>query len=186
METPFDISELAGSLSDVAKTNAEFWNRQCSEMMSAPYGGGAAGEVVERRDDILSLPTPRALQMEKRARDMEEMDTQKGQHITGVSFIEGGQYALSRKQMPLEEDRPSKRVRSCQMEEASNAGQFVEQSTTHVEPQTKQKSRNDSRKEIEFLIGGLSSEAKAYQVKAFLDSHQMYEHVFSGILDIYS
>ena len=173
MKTPFDISELAGSLSDVAKTNAEFWNRQYSDFVLQ------VGRPKETEsDNLLSLPTPRALQTDKRARDMEGMDTHKGQHITGASFIEGGMYALSRKQVPLEEARPSKRVRSCQMKEASNAGQPIEQSANKIEPPAKKK-RNASLKEIEFLISGLSPEVKAYQVKAFFDSHQMYESTTS-------
>ena len=93
-------------------------------------------------------------------------------HTTGVP-IDGGKIALSRIQMPLEEDRPPKKFKSLQKEEASNNPKRIEQTTSHVEPQAKKKSRTRTVKHIEFFIGGLPPETKAYQVKAFLDSHQM-------------
>ena len=101
------------------------------------------------------------------------------ERVTGVSFIEGGQLALSKMQRALDENRPSKRIRSDQMAESLIAEQHAEQTTHRAEPQAKKKAKGF--KDIEFLIGGLSPDAKAYQVKAFLDTHHMYKHAYSQL-----
>ena len=85
--------------------------------------------------------------------------------------------------MPFEQNPPPKRVKTLHMEESSNDPKCIKQTTSHVEPQARKKSGTRKVKEIEFLIGGLHPETKAYQVKAFLDSHQMYEHGFSKFPD---
>ena len=260
MESSFDASELAGCLSDLAKTNADFWTR-CSNLpvrprqMITPAG---VTSPVARTSNLPLLPNPKPLQAEKRPRDTEVM-AHEGQRavvlslphdtlcedltrlfdpysvyvhrlivssrylakigseyinllshspgnavvgltsaeeasravrelsgkllqgssisllterITGVSFI-GAQLALSKRQMALDENRPSKRIRSDQ-EEAPIAGQHAEQTIHRAESQAKKKAK--TLKDIQYLIGGLSPDAKAYQVKAFLDTHHMYKH----------
>ena len=99
--------------------------------------------------------------------------------------VEGGNFSLSSMQMALEEPRPPKRLKSDQTEASLLVEQHIEQNIRRDEFQARKKVKKQPPKEIEYLIGGLSPDAKAYQVKAFLDSHQMYdgrqEHI-SGTL----
>ena len=82
MESSFDASELAGCLSDVAKTNTDFWT-QCSNLPVRPREITPAGVTspVARTSNLPLLPTPKPLQAEKRPRDTEVMDPLKGQRV---------------------------------------------------------------------------------------------------------
>ena len=81
MEKTFDISQLAGSLSDVAKTNADFWTR-CSNLSARPSEmAEPAGVMSPVASNLPLLPTPRPLQTEKRARDTEVIYPHKGERV---------------------------------------------------------------------------------------------------------
>ena len=101
------------------------------------------------------------------------------EHATGLAFIDGVNFALSKMNTTSEGNRPAKRIRSGLIEEASNHERHSQQSRPHADSQTK---NTRPSKHIEYLIGGLNPNTQAYQVKAFLDSHRMYEHVSSEYL----
>ena len=98
------------------------------------------------------------------------------EHATGLAFIDGVNFALSKMNTTSEGNRPAKRIRSGLIEEASNDKRHTEQSKRQS---AKKKHNTRPSKHIEYLIGGLNPNTQAYQVKAFLDSHRMYEHVSS-------
>ena len=85
MQSPFDASELAGCLSDVAKTNADFWTR-CSNLPVRPRQITPAGitSPVALTSNLPLLPTPKPLQA-KRPRDT-VMDLHKGQRAVVLNL----------------------------------------------------------------------------------------------------
>lgn len=72
-------SHLAGILSDVARTNAEFWVNQCVDAQPESKGGSrfpAKTASKTPKTELPLLPTPKALQTTKRGREDNSMEEQ--------------------------------------------------------------------------------------------------------------
>lgn len=72
-------SHLAGILSDVARTNAEFWVNQCVGAQPEWKGGSrflAKTASNTHKTELPLLPTPKALQTAKRGREDNSMEEQ--------------------------------------------------------------------------------------------------------------
>ena len=98
------------------------------------------------------------------------------EHATRLAFINGVNFALSKMNTISDGNRPAKRIRSGLIEEASNDERHTELSRRQG---AKEKRNTRPSKHIEYLIGGLGPNTQACHVKAFLESHQMYEHISS-------